>query len=84
MEATLLISAKLWGYEKEWRIIEHERSAGTYSFPPKLLTGIIIGCQMPDENKNKIIGWAKNRGPRATIYKAEVKEREFGLNIEKR
>lgn len=82
-EATLLTKAKLWCYEKEWRIIEHERGAGTYSFPQELLTGVIIGCQMPDENKNKIIGWVKNRNPRPTIYKAEVKEREFGLDIEK-
>ncbi len=83
MEATLLTKAELWCYEKEWRIIEHEHGAGTYSFPPELLTGVIIGCQMPDENKSKIIEWVDNRNPRPTLYKAEVKEREFGLDIEK-
>ena len=82
MEATLLVKAKLWCYEKEWRIIEHEHGEGTYSFPPELLTGVIIGCQMPDENKNKIINWAKIRNPRPILYKEEVKEREFGLDIE--
>lgn len=83
MKAILLTKAKLWCYEKEWRIIEHEHGADTYSFPPELLTGVIIGCQMPDENKTKIIHWAKDRNPRPILYKAEVKERAFGLDIEK-
>ncbi len=83
MEATLLTKAKLWCYEKEWRIIEHEHGAGTYSFPPELLTGVIIGCQMPDHNKNQIINWARNRNPKPILYKAGVMEGEFGLDIEK-
>jgi hypothetical protein len=83
MEAILLTKAKLWCYEKEWRIIEHEHGAGIYHFPPELMTGVIFGCQIPDGNKEKIIGWVKNRDPRPTVYKAEVKEREFGLDIEK-
>lgn len=82
MEATLLTKANLWSYEKEWRIIEYIKGAGTYSFPPELLTGVIIGCQMSDANKTKIINWAKNRNPKPVIYKAEVKKREFGLEIE--
>ena len=83
MEATLLTKFKLWCYEKEWRIIEHDHGAGTYSFPPELLTGVILGCQMSDENKNIIIDLVKNRTSRPTLYKADVKEREFGLDIEK-
>lgn len=82
MEGILLTKANLWRYEKEWRIIEHNHGAGTYSFHPELLTGVIIGCQMSDKNKIKIINWAKNRSPKPVIYKAKVKEREFGLNIE--
>ena len=33
-------------------------------------------------DENKIIGWIKNRNPRPTLYKADLKEREFGLDIE--
>ena len=83
MKATLLTKAKLWCYEKEWRIIEHEHGAGTYNFPAELLTGVIIGCQMPDRNKDKIIRWCKNRNPQPVLYQAELREREFGLDIEK-
>ena len=82
MEATLLTKANLWSYEKEWRIIEYIKDEGTYSFPPEHLTGLIIGCQMSDANKTKIINWAKSRNPKPVIYKAEVKKREFGLEIE--
>ncbi|PKN69295.1 MAG: hypothetical protein CVU54_11185 [Deltaproteobacteria bacterium HGW-Deltaproteobacteria-12] len=81
MEGTLLTKSNLWSYEKEWRIIEHIKGVGKYSFPPQLLTGVIIGCQMPDANKTKIINWAKNRNPKPLLYKAEVKKREFGLKI---
>ena len=83
MEAILLTKAKLWGYEKEWRIIEPGHGAGSHPFPTELLTGVIIGCQMPDENRNKIIDWVKNMNPKPILYKAEVKERKFGLDIEK-
>ena len=81
MEATLLTKAKLWSYEKEWRIIEHEHGAGIYNFTPELLTGLIIGCEMPDSNKDRIISWVENRNPQPAIYQTEVKEREFGLDI---
>jgi len=83
MEAVLLTKAKLWWYEKEWRIIEHNHGAGLYNFPPESVTGVIIGCQMLDENKDKIINWVKNMDPKPILYRAEVKEREFGLDIEK-
>lgn len=82
MEAILLTKANIWGYEKEWRIVEHEHGAGIYTFPTELLTGVIIGCQMPDKNQNKIIEWVENMNPRPILYKAEVKEREFGLDIQ--
>ena len=83
VEATLLTKAIFWCYEKEWRVIEHEHGPGTYIFPQELLTGVIMGCQMPGENRKRIIDWVKNMNQKPTLYKAEVKEREFGLDIEK-
>ncbi len=80
-EAILLTKAKYWEYEQEWRIIDHQTGYGIYTFPGELLTGVILGCQMSEENKNKIRTWLRNRDPHPILYQAELKEREFGLDI---
>jgi hypothetical protein len=81
MKTVLLTKAKFWEYEQEWRIIDHETGSGIYTFPSELLTGVIIGCQMAEENKKKIETWVNNRDPQPTLYLAELKEGEFGLDI---
>lgn len=80
-EAVLLTKAKDWEYEQEWRIIDHQTGPGVYTFPGELLTGVILGCQIQKENRNKIRTWLKNRNPRPILYQAELKEREFCLDI---
>lgn len=81
MEAILLTKANFWKYEQEWRIIDHHDGPGIYTFPAGLLTGVILGCQMPKENKQKIKEWIRKRPLRPKLYGAEVKQREFGLDI---
>lgn len=81
MEATLLTKASFWEYEQEWRIIGHNHGPGTYQFPPQLLTGVILDCQMQDETKQTIKEWASRRNPCPRVYQAEVKQREFGIAV---
>lgn len=80
-KVVLLTKAKLWKYEQEWRIIDHHIGSGVHAFPAELLTGVIFGCQMQEEYKNKIRTWLENRNPLPILYQAELKEREFGLNM---
>jgi hypothetical protein len=80
-QAMLLTKAQHWAYEKEWRIIDHKEGSGIKHFPEKHLMGVIIGCRMPEENKQKIIKWCANRNPCPALYKTKPKAREFGLDI---
>ena len=76
----LLTKSEQWRYEEEWRIIQ-VNGPGKYGIPEGVLSGVIFGCQMPQEHKNKIINWSKGRKVPVRFYQAQIKKREFGLNI---
>lgn len=80
-KAMLLTKSNDWSYEQEWRIIDHNEGSGNKDFPAKALTGVIIGCRMSEENKQKIIKWCANRKPQPNLYKTEPIEKEFGFEI---
>ena len=82
VNAILLTKAQFWEYEKEWRIMEHDKGPGLYCFPEKFLTGVILGCQMPEEQKRKIREWVELRKVSTKIYEARKKAKEFGLDLQ--
>lgn len=77
----LLTKAKGWKDEEEWRIIDHINGPGPQTYPPKALSGVILGCRISPENRIRITQWCRARNPQPTIYWAEEKDREFGLDI---
>lgn len=94
LEVMPLIKSQLWEYEKEYRIIKHHDSSediesieslppahGIATFPEELLSGIIFGCKMEKSDKNKVRGWIKQRKTKPRLYQAQMKKKEFGLDI---
>jgi len=79
----LLTKAEDWKYENEWRIVYTPKQGGPgiHTFPEELLTGVILGFRISNENRNSIIEWCKNRAFKPNIYQAKPKDREFGLDI---
>ncbi len=77
----LLTKAKDWEYEEEWRIIDHINGPGPQTYPPEALSGVILGCRISPENRQRITQLCRARNPQPTIYWAEEKDREFGLDI---
>lgn len=82
VESILLTKAHFWEYEREWRIIENRRGSGVYTFPEELLTGVIFGCLMPEQLKQKIRNWIQQRRIIPNFYQAKRKDTEFGLDLE--
>lgn len=76
-----LTKAPLWKYEQEFRIIEHDKGAGIYTFPEEALTGVIFGCDMSEADKITLYKWTKKRKTRLKFFKAVKKAKEFGLDI---
>jgi len=68
-----------WIYEKEWRIIFDEK--GVSNFPEESLVKLIFGCQMADEDKNKIRSWLQGRKNPVRLYQAKMKDQKFGLEM---
>lgn len=83
MNKTLLTKAKHWDYEKEWRTIDHEKGTGIKKFPPHLLVGVIFGCKMTENHKEKIREWCADRGHSVTFYQAQEASHTYSLEITK-
>lgn len=77
----VLTKAKFWAYEEEWRVFELNHGPGVYRFPPELLTGVILGCCMPDDDRQQVRKWALQRRPQPQLYAAWPKANEFGLEV---
>lgn len=54
-----------WAYEEEWRVVQHLKTADKvidnpaanihlFQLPAACIKGIVLGCQMPDENRQKV------------------------------
>lgn len=70
-----------WDYEREWRIIDHDSGPGLYEYPSEILTEIIFGIRMPDEDKSKIRSWAGKRGSPVKFYQAIQDQRRFAIDL---
>ena len=55
----LLIKAKNWKYEQEWRIVDYDKDERTQNFPENALSGVILGCRISQENKENIFRWCR-------------------------
>jgi len=80
----LLRKSDHWKYEKEWRVIANCRTPRNryLRFPDHILTGVILGCQMPKKHKDMICHWAESRKIHPKLYQSNKKESEYGLRIE--
>jgi hypothetical protein len=80
LNKALLTKSNCWEYEEEWRIISVE-GPGLYELPNGVIASVILGCQMPENHKNKIISIVTNSKKKIQLYQAIKKEFEFGLDI---
>jgi hypothetical protein len=83
----ILTKSNHWFYEDEWRVLEimgdgFTRSPGFYDFPPASLTGVIFGLRMTDDQIREILPWFEARDPKPELYRAGVKDRAFGVQID--
>ncbi|MFN0158766.1 MAG: DUF2971 domain-containing protein [Bacteroidota bacterium] len=76
----LCTKAMHWSYEQEWRIIKPEK-AGLRQFPPKFLTGIILGSQIEPSSRNSVIEAIQQRGVATKLYEARKSSGRFSLEI---
>lgn len=81
MQNILLTKSNRWEYEAEWRILKYD-GPGVEQFPETSLSAVILGCQMPEKDKDIIRNLVSRRGSKVQIKEARIKEYEFGLEID--
>jgi hypothetical protein len=72
--------AKCWDYESEWRVFM--KPPGVYQCPEHLLTGIIFGCNIVAEERERLIAMNSKRKLPAKLYQTTPKPDQFGLDIQ--
>lgn len=68
-----------WCYEKEWRIINHLKGNGIWRIHKDAITSIILGCKMPAEDIELLVGIAQERS--IQVLFAREKKHQFGLDV---
>ena len=81
MTRVILTKSRHWLYKKEYRIFRHGKTGSKLDYPVELLTGIIFGCMMPDNIREKVKQWAEEGNCRVSFFEARPKMAEFGLDI---
>lgn len=81
----LLRKSSHWGYEEEWRAIVNidwkVAAPQIHSFPEQILTGVIFGCEMPDEHIITIRSYLDSWNEKPKIYRADKSESNYALEI---
>jgi hypothetical protein len=78
----LLTKADYWSYEKEWRIIEHDKGPGVHIFPPALLDGIILGAATSKDDRALVRKWIVERRLPTELLQARFHEQLYALRLE--
>ena len=80
-EKSVLTKADFWAYEKEWRIIEHEKGAGVYAFAASHLEEIIFGLNAQPTDKRAVKEALANLGLHPQIRQAVKHATEFRIEL---
>jgi len=81
VKAILLTKAEDWKYEREWRVIQPDSAPGIRDFPPALLSGLILGANISENNREKTLAWVEQRPGAIDVYQAERHPERFALTF---
>ena len=72
-----------WKYEKERRVIKDENDGGSkiYTFNTKLLTGIILGAKISQQDEDTVLNWVNKKSTPTAIYRATINNDAYKLDI---
>lgn len=83
----LLVKAKDWAYEHEWRVSRSDVGyplGGPTDFeePAPVFGAIYLGCRMPEEDKEEIRRLAQESLPDMEIWQAVESQRAYMVEFE--
>lgn len=75
------IKASIWNYEQEYRLILISGTNLSLQLPDSIISEIIIGCKMPEEQKENLISEVIRKPYPIKIFQSHIKEVEYGLDF---
>lgn len=75
------IKSNIWSYEREYRLILISGTNLRLQLPDSVVSEIVLGCQMPKDQKEQLILEVKKKSYPITIYQSYMQEGSFGLNL---
>jgi len=79
--AMMLTKATDWSYEKEWRFINIEGGPGLYHIPPGIISGVILGAKMEEDDKARVTKLVRGLGRDISLQEAVLNDRTYALDI---
>jgi len=76
----LYTKSPLWEYEEEYRI-SIDRPKTIVTLPESAFKEVVIGCQMPEKEKNEITKLVKEKFKNARLFEAMISLYEFKLDL---
>ncbi len=77
----LTVKSNVWEYENEWRFIYEKNTNLSRYIPKQVIKRIIIGCEMPDDDKKNIIRVVTEQLPNTQIWEAQKDQERFRLEF---
>lgn len=78
-DKVILTKASFWAYEREWRIIEHERGSGVYRFDKKDLKQVIFGVKTSRDDIEAVLNVLKDNHLSPQILRARLHEKRYAI-----
>lgn len=70
-----------WSYEQEWRLIERRGDSGTFAYPPRLLTAVILGSRCSKDDERQLREWLSTLSHRPAIRRVVESDNDFSLTV---
>ena len=80
--AWMLTKSSQWSYEKEWRVLDFEVGPGVHTFPANSLSSVILGCRIPDVEREKVLKWTESFSHPVAVLQAKQSASQFRLEME--
>jgi len=81
VQAALLTKASHWSYEREWRVIVPGTGTCNRTFAEEALSGVILGAQVSDASRCRVLRWLEGRRRVPTILRAVKSRGAYSLDL---
>lgn len=76
------IKSKIWSYEKEVRMTIFD-GPEKLEFDAELILEVVMGCNIEDKHRDRILKVVAEKYPHANVYKAKLSRDAFALDFDK-